>query len=102
MTNEEAIFCLQQTNCGDCPKFYECRTVCNCSKVYEANAMAIKALEKQIPKRLTGVKMARHGDGLVVTGNCSSCGAYLYQWKNQRKFCQYCGQRIDFGRDKDD
>ncbi|MDO4647407.1 MAG: hypothetical protein Q4B26_02065, partial [Eubacteriales bacterium] len=54
-------------------------------KKHEALEMAVKALEKQTPKK---PETARH-----ITGHCSNCLEILHgNWK----YCACCGQAIDW------
>lgn len=60
---------------------------------YEALQMALSALEKQIPKK---VRIT------TSTKRCSVCGRQLSGIGNihpVRKYCQGCGQAIEFGGD---
>lgn len=66
---------------------------------YKANDMAIKALEKQIPKK----PMMAYDD--KVDSNWCSCPicANGIGWEihaRKIKFCLECGQRLDFGDDE--
>lgn len=89
MTNEEAIM-WQKLNFlvdsgGD-----------TCETYFEAQKMAIEALEKQTPKKLrltTSQKM------------CSSCGKQITSigcTKPRYNYCKYCGQRIDWSEEDDE
>lgn len=83
MTNEEAYKWLYVhfAPCGDE------------TKQDEAVNVALKALEKQIPKK---VKIT------TSTKRCSVCGRQLSGIGNihpERNYCQKCGQAIDFGGD---
>lgn len=56
---------------------------------YEALEMAIEALEKQIPMKMTEV-LDISGRPIRVCGNCGDA-------PGNGEFCRWCGQRIDFG-----
>ena len=61
----------------------------------EAMEMAFSALEKQIPKK---VRIT------TSTKRCSVCGRQLSGIGNihpERKYCQKCGQAIDWGESDD-
>ena len=60
--------------------------------VVEARNMAIKALEKQIPKKPINTCQ-------YVSGCCTNCKKYISDWLEYNKFmcCPYCGQKLDFG-----
>lgn len=58
---------------------------------YEANAMAIKALEKQIPKEPFRGYIPR--DLATNCGNCNSFIGFSDQ-TNRYIYCPYCGQAI--------
>lgn len=55
----------------------------------EALDEAIKALEKQIPMKMTEV-LDISGRPIRVCGNCEDA-------PGSGEFCRWCGQRIDFG-----
>ena len=71
---------LKDGKCNeDCPE-------CN------ARELAISALEKQIPKKPK--------DHPLSDGKCPCCNAVFdYDWKPKSKFCQNCGQALDWGDD---
>lgn len=87
MTNEEAIERFKHENewlelkCvdeGTC-KFY--------SIDIDKNNMAIEALEKDIPVKITDIK------------RCPACMSYFsndYMWEDRCKYCDHCGQRLDW------
>ena len=79
MKAKEAIMILEsiQPSCGEKYSFSE-------SERYEAIDMAIKTLEKQIPK-----KAELCYEDLI----CPVCGSDV-EWK---RYCEECGQRIDTG-----
>lgn len=56
---------------------------------YEALELAIEALEKQIPMKMTEV-LDISGRPIRVCGNCGDA-------PGNGEFCRWCGQRIDFG-----
>lgn len=63
----------------------------------EARQEAIKALEKQIPKKLNNIKSILDFSGNYYTsrGNCPCCGAEgLFR---SMSYCSYCGQKLDWG-----
>ena len=57
---------------------------------YEALELAIEALEKQIPMKMTEV-LDISGRPIRVCGNCEDA-------PGNGEFCRWCGQRIDFER----
>jgi rRNA maturation endonuclease Nob1 len=60
------------------------------NKCNKAHQIAISALEKQIPKKPK--------DYPLSDGQCPTCNAVFdYDWKPKSKFCQNCGQRLDWG-----
>ena len=82
MTNEEAIKNINALN-----------TVCSQKDFYDAEfesalALAIEAIEKQIPKK----PYWEHG-----VWHCKSCGLYIF---NDESFCPVCGQAIDWSDDE--
>ena len=56
-----------------------------------AKEMSIKALEKQIPKKLINTCQ-------YVSGCCPNCKKYISDWLEYNKFmcCPYCGQKLDW------
>lgn len=69
--------------------------------IYDKQAeMVIQALEKQIPKNVSGlrtkVKALDVETKQVLTYDCAkcpSCGKWLSQVS---KYCEYCGQKLDW------
>lgn len=61
-------------------------------KGIQANAMAILALERRIPKRVEKLKIPPYY-------NCPACGGTVTTWGNgtHHPFCKWCGQAIDWG-----
>ena len=54
--------------------------------------IVVSALEKQIPKKPK--------DHPLSDGKCPCCNAVFdYDWKPKSKFCQNCGQALDWGDD---
>jgi len=72
---------------------------------YKANEMAIKALEKQIPKKPTRIE--RSAMGWEYKDYYCSCGKFvgpephiksiLEKGEVPVKYCDNCGQKLDFG-----
>ena len=64
---------------------------------YEANAMAIKALGKQIPKK-PDIEGDGYVDGHLVydTWICPCCNKYYEIEYDEYDYCPNCGQRIDW------
>lgn len=67
---------------------------------YKANEMAIKALEKQIPKKPRKTDLYRGVLKKVYAYACPTCGnACLEKYMNERQntmFCWNCGQKLDW------
>lgn len=57
----------------------------------QAIATAIKALEKQIPKKPSDI--ASYYYTREKNGTCSICGGHV---QGREKFCPNCGQKIDW------
>ena len=74
------------SDCGDC---------LTCREHDEALEFAIKALEKQIPKKAIDVSCKRdfNGDIFINRGNCPVCNEEL---NNAYNYCCECGQMIDW------
>lgn len=56
----------------------------------EVCEIAIKALEKQIPKK-------PHKNYKKVNLKWCECGNYLGELKNEQNYCKRCGQALDWG-----
>lgn len=66
---------------------------------YEVRMEAVKALEKQIPKKITNMKSILDFSGRYYTtkGNCPVCnreGLYKSDF-----YCNKCGQKLDWGEE---
>ena len=86
MTHEEAIKNINALNAVCCKKdFYD-------AEFESALALAIEALEKQIPKKPTRGKYGHT--------ECACCGWIVENFcgdLEQYPFCPNCGQAIDWG-----
>ena len=100
MTEKEAIKILQELSLERCETF---RLDCgNCDKceVIKAYDMAIKALEKQMPKKAISIYK---GDYKCPT--CEKCinitddDLYVYGIEPP-KYCDECGQALDWGEEE--
>lgn len=96
MTEKEAIKTLQELSLERCETFrFDCG---NCDKcgVTIAYDMAIKALEKQIPKKPYDVDTERK------TFDCPACLSKLYADEDVRDctYCCVCGQALDWGEEE--
>ena len=62
---------------------------------YEAMELAIKALEKQIPKKVIFVHPLQENDGGDYM--CPSCktGTVLNAYGHISDYCPYCGQKLE-------
>ena len=63
-------------------------------RVVEARNMAIKALEKQVP-----MKVKNSGERIPFEWYCPSCGELLCDdgYKDTYiKYCEHCGQKLDW------
>lgn len=82
--------------------FDECVTV-KADGVYEtdryiqAKEVAIKALEKQIPKKVNARKIMKdfHDKPYAIKGDCPSCGMVGLLSVNT-DYCHCCGQKLDW------
>lgn len=73
----------------------------NKSLICKKNAlkMAIKALEKQIPKK-PKMRHTKDFDG-YNDGWCPCCGKYVQELEYDKKYCQECGQKLDWGEENE-
>ena len=99
MTYEEAIERLKKRICNEgvtrADKTYHfCTDECMHGEEYCKIALAIKALEKQIP-----MKVIEH-KGAFVSGykaaKCRNCNHGVISFD---VFCSHCGQRLDWGEE---
>ena len=67
------------------------------SPVAKAHEFAIKALEKQIPKKPTNQRLASGiiGDNGIMQGECPCCGENVIG-NYYGEYCGCCGQAIDW------
>ena len=88
MTYEEAI------------KYAKENILAYTSEMAEFEKMAIKALEKQVPK-MPDYEGDGYSDGELVydTWICPNCGKYYEVDYDDYKYCPECGQAIDFGEE---
>ena len=101
MTEKEAIKILQELSLERCEAFgFDCGN-CDKCEVTIAYDMAIKALEKQIPKRAISIYKGNY--------KCPPCENYiditdddLYVYEIEPpKCCDECGQALDWSGDND-
>ena len=93
MTEKEAIKILQELSLERCEAFgFDCGN-CDKCEVTIAYDMAIKALEKQIPKK-------PHKNYEKVNLKWCECGNYLGELKNEQNYCKRCGQALDWGEEE--
>lgn len=93
MTEKEAIETLQELSLERCEAFgFDCGN-CDKCRVTKAYNMAIKALEKQIPKK-------PHKNYEKVNLKWCVCGNYLGELKNEQNYCKWCGQALDWGEEE--
>lgn len=91
MTENEAIEELKY-DCNELGKAIPCDT--SWGKLFEnAYAMAIKALEKQIPKK--PIKSKEQKIRYVNTYYCPTCNLGFTGF-NIAKWCYHCGQKLDW------
>lgn len=90
MTENEAIEELKD-DCNELGKEIPCDTGWGIA-IESAYAMAIKALEKQIPKKVAWGKTATRPN---VTWICPSCRNHV-----NAEYCRKCGQKLDWSDDK--
>ena len=98
MTYEETLQSVLMYCSEECGKIDTCRGECKeC-----AEAVVIKALEKQIPKKLT-----RTNGGLSIAKKdfytkCQLCNHNIpaVVRDGRMRFCPFCGQKIDWSDDE--
>lgn len=97
MTEKEAIETLQEKSLERCEAFgFYCGN-CDKCEVTIAYDMAIKALEKQMPKKVENYTIDCYGY-MIYDCECPSC-------KTEHKemypfaYCPHCGQALDWSGD---
>lgn len=98
MTNEEAIERIQKRICCESPVQHFCTDACMDRAEFCEIALALYALQKQIPRSGTGVITTEDSKSRY----CPRCKNYvglidsIIDRKNRgySTFCTYCGQRI--------
>lgn len=98
MTREMAVGFDERCdkNCDECDLLYAQGTI---GEIKETYRMGIKALEKQIPKKMNKLEYA-----VDVYGDCPCCN-HVYQLTREDigyvKYCFECGQKLDWGNEDD-
>lgn len=62
----------------------------------EASRMAIKALEKRIPKKPIINHINTNEDVTEIEYTCSVCGTNFVELTPCEEWCPYCGNKIDW------
>lgn len=101
MNENEAIKIIESNMKRDCallsmmpPNLQKKSDLVNKIKAHE---MTIAALEKQIPKK-PQMRHLKWYDG-YNDGWCPCCENYVQQLDYDKKYCQECGQRLDWGEE---
>ena len=97
MTENEAIKIFNDLLDVPCEMLIKYDSVINSEKkqalvrLRTAEEFAIKALEKQMPKKLINTCQ-------YVSGCCPNCKKYISDWLEYNEFmcCPYCGQKLDW------
>ena len=82
------------TSDNDCDNCEYCYSQGNFGEQKEAFQIAIQALEKQVP-----MKVKNSGEGIPFEWYCPACGELLCDdgYKDTYiKYCEHCGQKIDW------
>lgn len=83
---------------------YEIYEEGHCSYIEEELDIAIKALEKQIPKRVKKEILTSNAFTQWRKYNCPNCGCFLYSGSSKpfsaQSHCHQCGQVLDWGDDE--
>lgn len=114
MTENEAkefvqgkLNCMKKCDIFDCKNTDECDNCVYCysqgtfGKQKEAFEVAIKALEKQIPKKPIDKSNNPHDWHVMACPCCEhtfwNSGQFVHY---QPKFCNYCGQKLDWSEEE--
>jgi len=68
------------------------------NELWQAIKMAIEALQKQIPKKIRVGKVKGH---MLDGYHCPNCMEWFVE-KLEFEYCPMCGQRIDWGSEKEE
>ena len=98
MSPNEAIGALKLINLKGVHPFYDWE------EMLEVRNVAIKALDKQIPKKpqYVDTRFRHHGrrtsDGssLDKCYKCPNCNSHIFHVFDSEKYCKYCGQALDW------
>ena len=94
----EAIYCMKasigETMCEECVNYYKC----DHTKMDDMMRTAIEALEKQLPKKLIEHHYEEPGETPYIKYGCGN-GCKM-QPSRSSKYCNQCGQRIDWSEDR--
>lgn len=72
------------------------------SDIYkEMCRMAIKALEKQIPKKPSEIDEREGASFYYLAFMCPSCNTAVIGQPYRPSYCKHCGQRIDWDKEKE-
>lgn len=97
MTEKEAIKILQELSLERCETFrLDCGN-CDKCKVTTAYNMAIKALEKQIPKK--PIPQEAQYINCWMNYTCPLCGRNFHRL-GISDCCYHCGQALDWGEEE--
>ena len=100
---KNAMHCLRvgadMAVCEDCP-LYECSH----TDVESIARVAIKALEKQIPKKpeFIDTRFRYHGKNIADGSSldkcykCPNCSSHIFRVFDSEVYCKYCGQALDW------
>ena len=93
LTENEAIEKIRRQICNEKGVQRYCRDNCMHGTEYCAYSMAIKALEKQIPKKPILFKK-----GFIELYSCPNCPTHekYIQVYLKQKYCCECGQKLDW------
>jgi len=98
MTNEEAIKRMRKRICCEEPVQHFCTDNCMYGVDECEISIAIEALKKQIPMRVTRYIRNRSKE-VIGMGNCPNCDDIVTE---RSSYCHKCGQRLDWGGERED
>lgn len=104
MNEQNAIKDIRENICTGKSSSILCRDECMYGERRCAYQLAIKALEKQIPKKpiFVDVRFRHHGksvsDGqsLCKCYKCPNCNTHIFHVFDDEKHCKRCGQKLDW------
>lgn len=96
MTEQEAIKTIMAKACNDRCDEIHCDDGCMYGADKCAFNIAIKALEKQVPKKPIEIDEKQDGLFYLLSFMCPACNEPVIGQPYKPKYCKHCGQKLDW------